>query len=622
MTYQPIENYGVVGDMQTVALVGVNGSIDWFCFPCFDSPSVFAGLLDDAKGGFFRIYPLVDRANHKQFYWPDTNVLMTRFLCPEGVVEVTDYMPIGGVDRNAGPPQLIRRVAAATGSMRVRVECFPAFNYARTAHAAEIRPGGAVFRTDDLTLGLSSNVPLTLEQPGSPWRRQESVETPGPGVVAEFTLHEHEKASFVLQQIGSGGEEDNVRLSEEHSEEVFRRTVEYWRTWLSQCTYRGRWREMVQRSALVLKLLTFRKTGAIVAAPTCGLPEHIGGTRNWDYRYTWIRDAAFTLYALLRIGFKEEAGAFMNWIEKRTHEMGRDGSLQVVYGLHGEHDLEETVLEHLSGYRGSRPVRIGNEACRQLQLDIYGELMDAVYLYNKHALPISYDLWAAARRLANWVCENWRRKDEGIWEVRGGAQDFTYSKVLCWVALDRALRLAEKRSFPADRDKWLSARDAIFEQVMDKSWNPGRNTFTQHYGSGTLDASVLIMPMVFFLSASDRRMLSTVDAILKSPADGGLVTDSLTYRYNTQTSADGLPGKEGTFNLCTFWLVEAMTRAGDPERLARARLIFEKMLGYANHLGLFSEETSAGGEALGNFPLALTHLSLISAAYNLDKRLG
>ena len=393
---------------------------------------------------------------------------------------------------------------------------------------------------------------------------------------------------------------------------------------MAQCTYRGRWREMVERSALMLKLMTFEPTGAIIASPTCSLPEVLGGERNWDYRYTWIRDAAFTLYGLLRIGFTEEARAFMGWMEERSHELNPDGSLQIMYGIDGRHELKEEVLDHFEGYRGSRPVRIGNGAYGQLQLDIYGELMDAVYLYNKHGEPISYEFWTHLRGLINWVCKNWTRPDEGIWEVRGGQRHFVYSKIMSWVAIDRGLRLADKRSFPADRQLWIETRDTIYEEIMEKGWNPKVNSFVQSYGSDSLDASNLVMPLVFLMSPTDPRMLSTLDAINRSPKDGGLVSNSLVYRYNVDTSPDGLTGNEGTFNMCSFWLVEALTRAGrtDSKRLDEARLMFEKMLGYANHLGLYAEETGSTGEALGNFPQAFTHLALISAAFNLDRTLG
>jgi GH15 family glucan-1,4-alpha-glucosidase len=607
VAYQPIESYGIIGDMSTAALVGTNASIDWLCFPQFDSPSVFAAILDDEKGGCFAISPTIDDFRTKQLYLPDSNVLVTRFLSESGVAEVTDYMPVGSVARY-GHRCLVRRVMAIRGTTCFEMACAPAFDFARVDHEVEMSDGGARFRSAGLTLGLLSDVPL---------------ERRGKEVVARFSLDEGEEASFVLRQTDPDGTED-LRIPSGWQDEVLAATVDYWHHWLSKCTYRGRWREMVYRSALVLKLLTFDRTGAIVAAPTCALPEQVGGARNWDYRYTWIRDAAFTLYGLLRIGFTEEAEKFMTFLEARCHELNPDGSLQIMYGIDGRHRLVEEQVEHLDGYRGSRPVRVGNDAYGQLQLDIYGELLDSVYLYNKYGSPISYDLWVSLRRLVNWVCDNWSREDEGIWESRGGRRHYLYSKLMCWVAIDRGLRLADKRSFPADRDRWLRVRDDIYEEIMDRGWSDKHQAFMQAYESDTLDASNLVMPLVFFLSPTDPRMLKTLDAINRAPEDGGLVANNLVYRYNLLTSPDGLEGEEGTFNICTFWLVEALTRAGrsDRTRLDEARLMFERMLGYANHLGLFGEETSTSGEALGNFPQAFTHLALISAAFNLDRALG
>jgi GH15 family glucan-1,4-alpha-glucosidase len=610
MAYQPIENYGIIGDMHTVALVGMDGSIDWFCYPHFDSPSVFAAILDDNKGGYFKIAATAADVTHKQFYWPETNVLVTRFLSADGVGEITDYMTVTGDGENDRyhPHQLFRRVSVIRGEVPFRMECYPAFNYARVEHTVSISSEGACFNSPDLSLGLASKIPLHYMDNGA---------------VAEFTLGEGETALFLLHEV-EAGRACAVCLSEEEAMKVFKKTVGFWRRWLSKSTYEGRWREIVQRSALVLKLLTFEPSGTIVAAPTASLPEDIGGERNWDYRYTWIRDAAFTLYGFLRIGFTEEAAQFMNWLEARSHELNPDGSLQIMYGIDGRHKLPEETLDHLEGYKGSSPVRIGNGAYNQLQLDIYGELLDSVYLYNKYGSPISYDLWSYLRRLINYVCDNWHRKDEGIWEVRGGQQHFVYSKLMCWVALDRGLRLADKRSFPAERSRWLKVRDQIYEEIMAKGWSFEKNAFVRSYGSSSLDASNLMMPLVFFLSPTDPRMLQTLDATLQPPERGGLLSNSLVYRYNVEEASDGLRGEEGTFNICTFWLVEALTRAGrvDPARLDQARLIFEQMLGYANHLGLYAEETGPRGEALGNFPQAFTHLALISAAFNLDRSLG
>jgi GH15 family glucan-1,4-alpha-glucosidase len=607
MGYQPIGNYGLIGDTHTAALVAIDGSIDWLCLPHFDSPSIFAAILDDEKGGRFKIAPSAPDVTHKQLYWPDSNVLITRFFSADGVGEVIDFMPVGQPANGHGYHQLIRKVTVVAGTMQFDLECSPAFNYARDPHTTTVGPAGARFRSSSLHVGLSTYVPLTQV---------------GNHVHASFTLEEGQSAAFVLEEIPPGGE-DVESMSVAEAETRFEETVDYWRRWLAQCTYTGRWREIVHRSALALKLLTFEPTGAIVAAPTCSLPEGIGGARNWDYRYTWIRDAAFTLYALMRIGFHQEAGQFMRWLESRCREAGPDGSLQIMYGIDGRHQLTEETLDHLEGYRGSRPVRIGNGAYNQVQLDIYGELLDAVYLYNKHGAPISFDLWCHLRRCVNWVCENWQRTDEGVWEVRGGQQHFVYSKLMCWVAVDRGLRLADKRSFPADRDRWLAARDEIYEEIMRRGWSPRRQAFAQRYDSDTLDAANLTMPLVFFVAPNDPRMLQTLDATNRSPVNGGLVSNSLVYRYDVSEAVDGLVGEEGTFNICTFWLVEALTRAGhtDRSRLNDARLIFERMLGYANHLGLYAEETGRSGEALGNFPQAFTHIALISAAVNLDRAL-
>lgn len=604
MKYQPIENYGIIGNMYTTALVGMNGSIDWFCFPNHDSPSVFAALLDENKGGYFKIAPLRNNVNYKQIYWPETNILVTRFLGDCGVGEIIDFMPVGREKGQRGYHWLVRQVRGIRGSTGFRLDCYPAFNYARDSHHTSLTKTGANFVAPGLSLALVTDVPLKQDEKG---------------VFAEFTLSPQETAVFVLRELDTESNGD-FALQPEEATELFQQTVSYWRRWIAKCTYQGRWREQVERSALVLKLLTYEPTGAIVAASTCGLPEHIGGERNWDYRYSWIRDSAFTLYALLRIGFTEEAAQFINWIECRCQELRADGSLQVVYGIDGRHNLEETILDHLQGYKGSYPVRIGNSAYQQVQLDIYGELMDAVYLFNKYGTHISYDLWNNLRQLLDLVGDRWQDKDEGIWETRSETQHFVYSKLMCWVALDRGVRLADKRSFPGNRERWLRLRDQIYEEIMEKGWNQQQQAFVQSYGSNSLDASTLIMPLVFFMSPGDPRMLKTLDAIMRLPQAGGLVSNSLVYRYNIDNYSDGLNTQEGTFNLCTFWLVEALTRAGqvDPARLEEARLIFEEILSYANHVGLYAEETGASGEALGNFPQAFTHLALISAAWNLD----
>ena len=608
--YAPIENYGVIGDLHTVALVGNNGSIDWFCYPRFDSPSVFASVLDDARGGSFVIGPDVDNVTCRQLYLPDTNILITRFMTEEGVSEVMDFMPPGPADENYHG-RIIRIAKVVRGTMSLKLQCTPAFDYGRAEHTVEVRDNRAVFQSDGL------GCMLKVSQSGH--RTVVSVRPDGNGgVVASGTLRENSVLAAVFQGVDDRGIDCDCP-EVEGCLELLEDTERYWHRWLRQSRYSGRWREMVDRSALVLKLLCYEPSGAIVAAPTCSLPEDIGGVRNWDYRYTWIRDASFSLYGLMRLGFTDEAGRFMDWLKERCGDLKPDGSLQIMYGIRGEKDIPESTLDHWEGYRQSAPVRIGNAAADQLQLDIYGEMMDSVYLFNKYGTPIDSELWTNLSRLMEWVCDHWDQPDEGIWEVRGGRQHFVYSKLMCWVALDRGVRLAEKRSFPANRERWLQNRDAIYQKIMAEGFNRERNAFVQAFGSDTLDASNLLMPLVFFVSPTDPKMLSTLEAINCPPHEHGLVSDSLVYRYDVARTADGVAGDEGTFSMCTFWLVEALTRAG---RLGNARFIFEKMLSYANHLGLYSEETGPRGEALGNFPQAFTHLGLISAAFNLDRKLG
>jgi len=422
-----------------------------------------------------------------------------------------------------------------------------------------------------------------------------------------------ESALFVLEEAQPHTESPSSRS--EYGPHAFVNTLNYWRNWISRSSYQGRWMEMVNRSALILKLLIYEPTGAIVAAPTFGLPEVIGGERNWDYRLTWIRDASFTLYALIRLGYTEEAAHFMRWIEERCDELEPDGSLQLIYGIDGRHGPEEELLPDLEGYRASSPVRVGNAAYNQLQLDIYGELMDSVYLYDKYGDPISYDLWRNLVRLLSWVCRSWNQPDEGIWEVRGGRRHFLFSRVMCWVALDRGIRLARKRSFPAPLVKWMECRDSIYQDIFTNFWNAELKAFVQYRGADVVDASNLLMPLVRFISPVDPRWLSTLEAI-----EENLVYDSLVYRYRVgDGSFDGLVGEEGTFNMCSFWFVECLSRAGV---LDKARFFFEKVLGYSNHLGLYSEELGNQGQHLGNFPQAFTHLALISSAYDLDRRLS
>ncbi|HVC89543.1 MAG TPA: glycoside hydrolase family 15 protein [Acidobacteriaceae bacterium] len=602
MAQRPIESCGVIGDLHTVALVAMDGDIDWCCLPQFDSPSVFATLLDEKKGGHFKL-AAEEAGTNRQMYMPETNVLLTRFLCAGGVGEVIDFMPVRQQKHRRSESvihEIVRIARAVRGAMRFRLECAPAFNYARTSHRATLTEGGVLFEAEKDR--------MVVLGPGE-WRIEDGK------AIQQFTLQPGETAEFALRYLtGEDGADFKAPVD---GDRLMNETLEFWREWLSHCKYEGRWREMVVRSALMLKLLTHHPTGAMVAAPTCSLPEEIGGVRNWDYRYTWIRDTAFTVFSLVRLGFTDEATAFIEWLAKRIHEQaGAQGPLNTMYSIDGEIGLTEYTLENMTGYRNSRPVRVGNAASNQLQLDIYGEMMDAIYLYDKHVSPISYDLWMRIHGVLLWVADNWTQPDDGLWEVRSERQQFVYSKLQCWVALDRGIRLASQRSLPLDRVKLETERDRIFASIMKDGWDPKQQSFTQSYDSKSLDASNLMMPIVMFIAPKDPRMLSTIDKIMEK-----LVSDSLVHRYELSgelASKDGLTGHEGTFSMCTFWLVDALARA---DRLDEARFIFEKMLTYGNPLGLYSEEIGSTGSALGNFPQAFTHLGLISAALHLDEKL-
>ncbi|MGW2612809.1 glycoside hydrolase family 15 protein [Streptomyces mirabilis] len=597
----PIAEHGLIGDLRSAALVGTNGTIDWYCCPRFDAPSVFASILDAERGGSFELAPDVPTRT-KQFYFPDTNVLITRFFADDGVGEIQDFMPVVDDSREADRHRLIRRVVCVRGALPFRARVAPRFEYGTAPHTVHAEAGQAVFASASLRLALTSTVPIEVD---------------GPDVWALFKLHEGEAAVFTIDKIGGDVAPRFCAVAE--AEREFNATVRYWRRWLSQSRYRGRWREMVHRSALTLKLLTYAPTGAIVAAPTTSLPEQIGGERNWDYRYVWIRDAAFCVYAMLRLGFTDEAEAFMGFVTEHVQRApdgpsGPTGPLQIMYGIDGCRDLPERELPHLEGYRGSAPVRVGNAAVNQLQLDIYGALIDSLYLYDKWGKPISSAHWDSISELVDWVCDHWDQPDEGVWETRGGRKTFLYSRLMCWVAIERAMRLARHRGLPADMVRWGAVRDTIYRRIMSHGWSAERHAFTQYEDSDILDASLLMMPLAKFIAPTDPKWLATLDALGED-----LVSDSLVYRYDPQASPDGLQGEEGTFSICSFWYVEALTRAG---RLDEARLAFEKMLTYANHLGLYAEEIGHTGEQRGNFPQAFTHLALISAAFNLDRMLG
>ncbi|CAI8875719.1 glycoside hydrolase family 15 protein [Pseudomonas sp. IT-P176] len=589
-----IDAHGIIGDLRSAALVNDKGSVDFFCWPEFDSPSIFCSLLDTPKAGIFQLAPDLPDARREQIYLPDTNVLQTRWLSARAVVEITDLLVIG--DSEDDLPLLIRRVRMVSGSATFDLHCAVRHDYARAATTArEDGPDICFEAPQQPSLRLRASQPLQLVDKAAS---------------ARFELQQEQSAEFVL------GALDDPRWQADNTDLCLQRTVKFWRDWIGKSTYRGRWREMVNRSALALKLLTSRKHGAILAAATFGLPETPGGIRNWDYRYTWIRDASFTVYAFMRLGFVEEANAYMRWLRGRVSDcQGQPTRLNILYGIDGRQELPESELSHLSGHGNARPVRIGNQAYDQVQLDIFGELMDAVYLVNKYGEAISHEGWKHTVEVVDQVCDTWQSEDVGIWEMRGEQHHFLHSRLMCWVALDRAIRLASKRSLPAPFARWDQTRQAIYADIWDNFWNAERGHFVQHLGGTALDGSMLLMPLVRFVSAKDPRWLSTLQAIQKS-----LVRDGMVYRYhNDDSQIDGLSGTEGAFAACSFWYVECLARAG---QLDKAHLEFEQLLRYANPLGLYAEEFDSHARHLGNTPQALTHLALISAACFLDRKLS
>ncbi|MGX1546311.1 glycoside hydrolase family 15 protein [Streptomyces adustus] len=606
--YPLIENHGLIGDLQTAALVTTEGSVDWFCSPRFDSPSVFGALLDRRNGGHCTVRPAHPTHSTKQLYLPDTAILVTRFMTEAGAGEVIDFMPVTGTTATRHH-RLVRLVRCVRGTMTFDVEIAPRFDYGRSKHEVHLTQHGAVFVAQDGT-------ELTVHPIREPddERLSDILTHREADLQVSLTLEAGQQRGLILET-GAEGPPREIRRAEH--ERLFEETVGFWRSWLTQSRYTGRWREVVERSAITLKLMTFAPSGGLVAAPTAALPEQLGGERNWDYRFTWIRDASFSVYALLGLGFTEEARAFITWLGDRVKEHagsdGNTGPLNIMYKVDGSSDLTEQILDHWEGYGGSAPVRIGNGAATQLQLDIYGEALDSIYFGHQHGLELGHAGWTSLRADLEWLADHWDQAEEGIWETRGGRQDFTYGRVMSWVAFDRALRLAEANGWPSAADRWKTERDAAYEQVMAKGWSDDRRAFVQHYGSEVLDSALLRMATVGFVSPGDPMWAATLDAMEQE-----LVSDSLVYRYNPDASPDGLRGSEGTFSLCTFMYVDALARAG---RTDRARLTFEKMMGYANHLGLYSEEIDPTGRQLGNFPQAFTHLALIDSALTLNAAL-
>jgi GH15 family glucan-1,4-alpha-glucosidase len=591
-----IQDHGIIGDLHTTALVDTHGTVDLMCLPRIDGPSIFASLLD-ADGGSFSIDVDIPSVRRRQLYVPDTNVLISGFHSTDAVVELTDFMVVG---QDEGEPILIRKLESVRGKVIVNARCAPRFNYARSAHRARRAGEGIDFLASDIGIAvrLIANIPLKVQNGAA---------------IARIELSPCEPCFFVLGSTRDGLPEKQSDIAE-YAQAKLHKTVAYWRSWTSRSTYRGRWRGPVTRSILALKLLTSADHGSMAAAATFGLPEVVRGERNWDYRYVWIRDASFATYAFIRLGYIEEAVAFMHWIGQCINRSSPDEPIHPFYRMDGSSDLREEVLDSFSGYRESRPVLIGNAASEQLQLDVYGALMDAVYLTSKYGSAMSFRAWDFVSQHTEWLCKNWQQPDEGIWESRNGRRHYLHSRVMCWVAVDRAIRLAQKRSLPAPIGRWNDVRSEIHRSIIADFWDPELNSFVRSHGESRVDASALMMPLVRFISARDPRWTTTMQRIEETLAHGALV-----HRYDAGDQVDGMPGREGAFTTCSFWLVECLARAGE---IVRAELLFEKIMSYANHVGLFSEEIDENGEQLGNFPQALTHLALISAAVALDRALS
>lgn len=593
--YHRIEDYGLIGNLKTVALVSVDASIDFMCYPSFDSPSIFAKLLDSQRGGSFSVTPQMENYNTKQLYLPATAVLLTRFFSEEGIAEVTDYMPVNQSIEDKSTA-IVRQIKTVRGNITFRVNCQPAFDYAETAHTCEMHNKAVYFYPDNAEnniLRLAGDVPLDIKDNAG---------------IAEFTL-EQGKIAYLVLECGKSKVEDENPI-EAYKADRYEATIEFWRNWSKKSTYKGRWNGTVNRSAITLKLLTSHELGSMVAAPTFSLPEVIGGVRNWDYRFMWIRDAAFTMYAFLRLGYTDEATAFLAWI----HDRSQEDKLYLMYTIDGKHDLTEKELTHLEGYKKSQPVLIGNAAQDQNQMDIYGELIDTIYIYNKQHAAITFEFWETIVKQVKEVIERWNTADHGIWEIRNVEKEFLHSRLMCWVAMDRAIKIGQHRSFPFPENEWKAVRDDIYADIYHNFWNEEIGAWVQYKGADTVDASVLLMSLMHFIAPQEPRWLSTLKVVEKQ-----LGIDVLLYRYkNGEEQFDGLPGEEGTFNMCSFWFIESLAKSGE---VSKALESFEKMIGYANHLGLFSEQIGHKAEHLGNFPQAFTHLALISAALEIDKQL-
>jgi alpha,alpha-trehalase len=599
--YPPIADYALLSDCHSGALVSKDGSIDWCTFHRFEARPVFARILDWAKAGFFRIAPLDDEYESTRRYLPGTNVLETTFRTPSGTLVLTDFfafrVPAEGEGAHSAHPdhQLIRLTRCTDGEVAVKVKLVPRFDYGLTTPRLETL-------ADDLVIVCGGADALVL-QSELPFGDAERSATQG-----NRTLQAGEEA-FVVLTYQLPHELEPHRLTREEVQAKLEETTSMWTAWAERCTYEGPYRDQVLRSALVLKALTNGPTGSIVAAATTSLPEEIGGERNWDYRFCWLRDSALTLNALFALGYTDEAHAYMAWLRRTT--AGRARELQIMYGVGGERLLPEVELDWLEGYRGSRPVRIGNGAYSQFQLDVFGELIDTVWVYRQHGGEIDDTFWEFLGRVAGAVIDRWRKPDQGIWEIRGEPRHFTYSKVMAWVALDRVVRIAELDGREGALDEWRANRDELRGLIERDGVDPGTGAFVQSFGDGgKLDASNLMIPIVGFVGHDDSRARATFERTVSE-----LSADGFVYRYVTD-GVDGLSGEEATFAICSFWLVECLARAGEGER---ARELFERLLGFCNDVGLLAEEIDPhSGELIGNFPQAFSHVGLIQAAIALD----
>ena len=592
--FQPIENYGIIGNLKTVALVSLNGSIDFMCAPKFDSPSVFATMLDSQRGGFCAIEPDLENLTTKQLYFPGTAILLTRFFSDDGIAELTDFMPVATGNKSS-TSAIVRHIKTVRGSIKFKFSCIPRFGYSESDYEVIKDHDQLIFscEKEKLNIKIAANVPLVVRKKNG---------------YAEFTLEEAETATIVLEFLKPEEQGEEISFYEHHA---YHETKEFWVKWINKTSYNGRYSELIRRSAITLKLLTSAEFGSVVAAPTFGLPEALGGDRNWDYRFTWIRDAAFTMYAFLSLGFYDEATAFIDWIFGLCQKI----DLQLIYQIDGNPDIDEKELKHFEGYQQSKPVRIGNAAANQVQIDIYGELIDTIYIYNKSYKPITYQFWTLIEKQIGQVIKNWKKPDHGIWEIRSEEKEFLHTRLMCWVAMDRAIKIAEHRSFPYPEKEWHEIRSEIYNDIYNNFWNEKLNAWVQYKGAKHVDASVMLMPLTHFISPMEPRWLSTMKVIEKE-----LLLDVLVYRYrNGFKKIDGLEGEEGTFNMCSFWYIESLAKSGE---LDKAVEYFEKMISYSNHLLLFSEELGKKGEHLGNFPQAFTHLALISAAVELNKQIS